>query len=482
VKVSTERIENSQIVLEVEADPDELERSMEGAYHSLVNRAEVPGFRRGKAPREMLERHIGREALFGEALDRLIPKLLSQAIEDQGIEAIARPEIEITQTDPVTFKATVSVPPTVELGNYKEISIAPETVEVGEEDVNKVFDQLRYQHAIWEPVERPVKSSDLVTIDVTGNVEENTLLDRKDLQFQVLQGLPFPVPGFAENIEGLEKGQDKEFSISLPADYEVSELAGKECQFKVHVNEVKEIKLPELNDEFVKSIGQGIETLDALTENITSNLRVMSEEGASRRHEEKIINAVAEISRVEFPPVLIEHEIDRLIAAHERELSQNKMSLEDYLKSREKSNEELREELRPLAIRQVTGSLVLSKVTESEEITVTDKEIDEEVAEMVQSAGEQVEEVRKIFQNEVTRKSLENVLITRKTIKRLVEIASGGEEATTETGTAESTSGENEAIAQTDVAESASGEDEATVEKDTAESTSGGEEATTEKG
>ena len=115
MKVSTERIENSQIVLEVEADPDELERSMEGAYHSLVNRAEVPGFRRGKAPREMLERHIGREALFGEALDRLIPKLLSQAIEDQGIEAIARPEIEITQTDPVTFKATVSVPPTVEL-------------------------------------------------------------------------------------------------------------------------------------------------------------------------------------------------------------------------------------------------------------------------------------------------------------------------------------------------------------------------------
>jgi trigger factor len=389
VKVSTERIENSQIVLEVEADPDELERSMQGAYHSLVNRAEVPGFRRGKAPREMLERHIGRETLLGEALDRLIPQLLSQAIEDQGIEAIARPDIEITQTDPVTFKATVSVFPTVELGNYKEISIAPEPVEVAEEEVNKVFDQLRYQHAIWEPVERPVKSGDLVTIDVTSSVEENTLLDRKDLQFQVLQGLPFPVPGFAENIEGLEKEQDKEFSISLPADYEVSELAGKECLFKVHVSEIKEIKLPELNDEFVISIGQGFETLDALTENITSNLHTMSEEGARRRHEEKIIDAVTEISRIEFPPVLVEREIDRLIAAHERELSQNKMSLEDYLKSREKSKEELREELRPLAVRQVTGSLVLSKVTEAEEITVAEKEIDEEVEEMVQGAGEQ---------------------------------------------------------------------------------------------
>ena len=482
MKVSTERIENSQIVLEVEADPDELERSMQGAYHSLVNRANVPGFRRGKAPREMLERHIGRETLLGEALDRLIPQLLSQAIEEQGIEAIARPDIEITQTDPVTFKATVSLLPTVELGNYKEISIAPEPVGVAEEDVNKVFDQLRYQHAIWEPIERPVKYGDLVTIDVTGSVEENTLIDRKDLQFQVLQGLPFPVPGFADNIEGLEKGQEKEFSISLPTDYEASELAGKDCQFKVRVSEIKEIKLPELNDEFVVSIGQGFETLDALTENITSNLRVMSEEGARRRHEEKIINAVSEMSRVEFPPVLVEQEIDRLIAAHERELSQNKVSLEDYLKSREKSKEELREELRPLAIRQVTGSLVLSKVTEAEGIEVTDKEIDEEVAGMIQGAGEQGEEVGKIFQNEATRRSLANVLITRKTIKRLVEIASGGEEATAEKGTAESTSDENETIAQTALEESTSDEDEATAETDVAESTSGEDEAIAEKG
>jgi trigger factor len=430
----------------------------------------------------MLERHIGRETLLGEALDRLIPQLLSQAIKDQGIEAIARPDVEVTQTDPVIFKATVPVLPTVELGNYKEISIAPEPVEVGDEEVNKVFDQLRYQHAVWEPVERPVKSGDLVTIDVTGNVEENTLLDRKDLQFQVLQGLPFPVPGFAENIEGLEKGQDKEFSISLPADYEASELAGKECQFKVCVSEVKEIKLPELNDEFVVSIGQGFETLDALTENITSNLRVMSEEGAKRRHEEKIIDTLSEISRVEFPPVIVEQEIDRLIAAHERELSQNKMSLEDYLKSKEKSKEELREELRPLAIRQVTGSLVLSKITEAEEITVTDKEIDEEVAEMVQGAGEQAEEVRKILQNEATRKSLENVLITRKTIKRLVEIASGENEAAAVTGTAEATSDENEAIAQKDAAESTSGEEEVTAQTDTVEATSGEDESTTEKG
>ncbi len=430
MKVSTERIENSQMVLKVEAEPDEVARSQEEAYHRLVKRAEVPGFRRGKAPREILERYIGREALLEEALERLIPQLLSRAIEEQGIEAIAQPEVEITQTDPVTFKATVPVRPTVELGNYRELSIAPEPVAVGEEKVGEVMEQVRYQHAPWEPVARPVKFGDLVTIDVAGSVEGKPLLDRKDLQFQVLQGLPFPVPGFAEKLEGLEKGQDEEFSVSLPADYGASELAGKECHFKVRVSEIKEKKLPELNNEFAKSIGEGFGTLDALTERIASNIRVMSEEGARRRHEDKVIDAVVELSRVEFPSILVEQEIDRLIAAEERELQASRISLEDYLRGRRKSREELREELRPLANRQVARSLVLSKVAEAEKIAVTSEEIDEEIETVAQGAGQQSEKLRKLFQSPAARQSLEKVLVTRKTVKRLVAIASG--EAETE--------------------------------------------------
>ena len=430
MKVSTERIENSQMVLEVEAEPEEMARSLEEAYHRLVRRVEVPGFRRGKAPREMLESHIGREALLEEALERLVPQLLNRAIAEQGIEAIAPPEVEITQTDPVTFNATVPVRPTVELGNYRELSIVPEPVAVAEEEVNKVIEQVRYQHAPWEPVARPIRFGDLVTIDVAGSVEGKPLLDRNDMQFQVLQGLPFPAPGFAEKLEGLEKGQDKEFSISLPADYGASELAGKECLFKVRVNEIKEKKLPELNDEFAKSIGEGFETLDSLTERVVSNLRLMSEEGARRRHEEKVIDAVVELSSVEFPPILVEHGIDRLIAAQERELRESKISLEDYLRNRRKSKEELREELRPLASRQVAQSLVLTKVAEAEEIAVTDEEIDGEVETMAQGAGEQGEELRKFFNSPAARQSLEKALVTRKTVTRLVEIASGEAKST----------------------------------------------------
>ena len=420
MKVSSERIENSQVVLKVEAEPEEVERSLEEAYRHLVKRADVPGFRRGKAPRAMLERYLGKEALLGEAVERLVPQLYSRAVEEQGIDAIAQPEIEITQTDPVIFKATVPLRPTVELGNYREIRVDPEPVEVAEEEMEKAIEQVRYQHAPWQPVERPIQFGDLVTIDVKGSLEDGSLLDRKDLQYQVLKALPFPVPGFSEQLEGLDKGEEKEFTISFPADYEISHLAGKEYLFRVVVSEIKEQKLPEVNDEFAKSVGEGFEDLESLRQRIASALKALAEEKERRRFEEKVIDAVVELSKVDFPPVLVEREIDRLIRETEA-------SLEEGIRSRGRSEEELREELRPLATRRATIYLVLGKMAEEEKIEVAEAEIEEEVEAIAQSAGERGEEIRRMFNSTTGRQSLKEVLLTRKTVKRLMEIASGEE-------------------------------------------------------
>lgn len=443
MKVKAERIENSQMVLEVEAEPEEVEHSLEEAYHRLVKRADIPGFRRGKAPRDMLEHYVGRGALLENALEKLVPQLLTRAIDEQGIDVIAQPEVEITKADPVTFKATVPLYPTVELGSYRELNIASEEVTVSEEEVNRVIEQARYQQAPWEPVERPVKFGDLAIIDIMGSVEGKPLMDRKDLEYQVQRGLPFPVPGFAEKLEGAEQGQDMEFSISLPSDYSVSELAGKECHFKVKVNEIKEKKLPELDDEFARGIGQGFDTLDALRESVTENIRLVAEQSARKRYEEKVIDAVVDGSHVEFPPIFVEQEIDRFLAEQERELNQNRMSLEDFLRISKKSRDEFREELRPVASIQVARSLVISKVSEEEGIAVSDEEIDEEVAQMVKGVGEQGEELRKLFKSAEARQSLGRMLVSRKTIERLVEMASGGKESTRMT--AEAPSGDDKA-------------------------------------
>ncbi len=430
MKVKAERIENSQVVLEVEVEPEEEERSLEEAYRRLVKRADIPGFRKGKAPRAMFERYIGREALLQEAIERLVPRLLNQAIEEQELNPIAQPEVEITQTEPVTFKATVPVSPTVELRSYKEIRIDPEPVEVAEEEANKVIEQLRQQYAPWAPAERPVQPDDLVTMDVEGKVGEESLDKREDIQYQVLRDFAFPVPGFSEKLVGLEKGKEAEFTISFPADHERSELAGQECWFKVLVSEIKEKKLPELNDEFAKSVSEEFETFDALRERIASNLRSMAEEQARRNYGEKAIDAVVEQAQVDFPPVLVERDIDGLIGEQERELRANKMSLEDYLTRMKMSGEQLREELRPIATKRVARSLVLGKVSEEENIEVGDEEIDGEIETMAQAAGEKGDELREFFKSPIGRRSLQQMLLARNTVKRLVDIASGEADST----------------------------------------------------
>jgi trigger factor len=258
-----------------------------------------------------------------------------------------------------------------------------------------------------------------VTIDIEGSIDDEPALDRKELQYQVLKESPFPVPGFWEQLEGLEKEQEKEFSLSFPDDYELNQFAGKEYQFKVLVSEIKEKSLPEFDDEFAKSLGQGFETLESLRQRVASNLKAMAEEGARRRLEEKAIEALAELSKVDFPPVLVEHEIERLI--REREAS-----LEGRIQDRGKSTEELREELRPLAVNRITHALILGKVAEEEKIEVAEAEVDEEIEAMAQDAGERGEELRKVFGSAAARQSMEEALLTRKTVKRLAEIAQEG--------------------------------------------------------
>lgn len=425
MKVKSERIENSQVVLEVEVEPEEEERSLEEAYRRVVKTANIPGFRKGKAPRAMVERYVGREFLLQEALERLVPELLTQAIEQEGLNPIAQPDVEVTQTDPVMFKAVVPVSPTVELGEYRDLRVEPEPVELQDEDVDKVIGQLREQHAPWAPVDRPVQLNDLVTMDVEGRVGGEELERREGVQYQVIADFAFPVPGFAEKLVGLEKDKEAEFTLSFPADHERTELAGQECWFKVLVSETKEKRLPDPDDDFARSVSEEFETFEALRERVASNLRGMAEQQAKRAYEEKVVDAMVDQAKVEFPPVLVESEVDRLISDQERELSLSRISLEDYLARMKMSREQLRDELRPVATKRVTRSLVLSQVVEDEKIEVTDEEIDAEVEEIAKGAGEREQELREFFNSPIGRQSLGQTLLTRNTVDRLLNIASG---------------------------------------------------------
>jgi len=425
VKVTNEKTENSQVLLSIEMEPAEVEDALEKSYHRLAKKTNIPGFRKGKVPRAILEHYIGRESLLQDALNQLIPEVYEKAIKEQEIDAFAQPHIEVTQTDPVVFKATVPVRPTVELGDYHSINLTPEPVELTEDNVNAVIERLHHQQATWEPVERPVTFDDLVILDIESSIEGEPFINRKGFQYWVRRDTPIPVPGFAEQLPGMKKGEDKEFKLQIPSDYPQSELAGKEPWFKVTVTEIKEEKLPELNDELAKQISPEFETVDILRERVATELRQQAEEKAKIDFEEKVIQEVVNLAQVEFPPILVEMETDRLVNEQSRRLQMSGHGLEEYLNSINKTEAELREELKPQANKRITHSLVLGKVAEKEKIEVSDAEIDAEIEEMTKNTAENKDELQKYLNTPQSKESIRQILITRKTIQRLVEIAKG---------------------------------------------------------
>jgi trigger factor len=428
MKVTREKEENNQVFLRIELEKPEVDKSLEQAYRRLVSKAKIPGFRQGKAPRAVLERYIGKESLMEDALNELLPDVYQQALKEQQIEAIASPEIEVVQTEPVVFTAVVPLKPTVELGDYKGLRLAPEKSEVTKDEVDAVIEQLRRQHGTFEPVERPVAFGDLVTMDVESQAEGKPFINQPGAQYQVVSGQPLPVPGFAEELIGLEIGGEKEFNLRLPEDYSKSELAGKEASFKVKINEIKQQSLPKLDSEFAKLISPEFKTMAALRKQLAKNLRLQAEQRTREAFEDKVIDAVVDMSKVEFPPVLVEAEMEHLMEQQARWLEGSGLGVEEYLSRINKKEDEVREEMRPVAVRRVTRSLVLGRVAEAEKIDVTDEEITAELEKMVESAENKAEMKERINSPQV-RDSMAQMLATQKTVRRLVEIAGGPQEA-----------------------------------------------------
>jgi trigger factor len=421
MKVSSQEMENRQVSLNVEMEAAEVDKYLEEAYNHLVGRVKVPGFRKGKAPRSVLESHIGKAALLDEALEHLIPDVYQKALAEQKIEPIARPDIEIIQTEPIIFKAIVPVMPLIKLGDYKAIRVESKPVEVGEKETEEAIQQIRMRQVTLLPVDRPAQMGDAVTLDFEGECEGKAFPPEKGLAYKLVKESMLPLPGFAEKLEGIAKGEERAFVLAYPADYERQKLAGKEYNFKVKVGEIKEEKLPEINDDFAKALG--VENLVSLKEKISAGLKTRADEMARYELEQKIIDAAVACSTVEYPPALAEIETDHLIEEEARNFDDGIKGLENYLKSINKTAKDHREELNQVANRRVVRSLVLEKISEEEKIEISAEEIDAEIEKMIKEADTQAEQVKQLFSMPQARKSIEQFLISRKTMDKMKQIA-----------------------------------------------------------
>ena len=424
MKVSTEKLGNCQTVFTIEAEASELDKSLDEAYHHLVNEVSIPGFRKGKAPRAILVQHIGKKNLLEEALEHLVPQLYKQAIESQEIEPIARPEIEVIQTEPLVFKATVSLKPEVKLGDYHSIrlELGPE-IKIAKEEVTAAMEEFRERQGVWVPVERPVELGDLVTMDIQADVDGRPWLNHKGVLYEVDKDSRSPVLGFASHLQGTEKNKEKTFSLTIPDDYPIKEMRGKESTFKVTVTEIKEKQLPELDDKLAQSAGY--DNLADMRKKVAADLRAKAEARNRLELKQKALDALVKISQVSYPPILEDEEITGLLRDEAGRLGFRELA--DYLRRTGKTEEELKQELRPTAKKRLIEGLVLEKLAEEEKIEINSSEVDNKIDEITNGA-EDKEKARQFFSLPQVRQSIEQSLRTQKTTDRLLQIAIGNAE------------------------------------------------------
>jgi len=424
MKSTLDKTENHMSYLTVVNEVSEMEGYMEKAYQRLVKRTEVPGFRKGNAPRDILEKHVGREKLLEDAIREAVPYICDDVIKEHNLEPVMQPMVKIVENEPLKFEMIVALKPTVELGDYKNMVVEPEPLEVSDEELNEVLDNLRKQYGgSAESSDSPIKYGDNVTADILGEIYESPIIRNKGITFELNSEFAKEIPGLADKLVGMKKGEESKFKLNLPDDYENKVVAGKEIEFTVTIKDVRGMTLPELDDEFAKKVSPGIESLEALKDRIRTNLKSEKERNAVANYEEKVIEKLIEISKLEYPPVMIDMELQDLIEEYKRQLQascRDEKEFEERMKQVPEAK--LRENGKPMAKKRVLWTLVVREVAKQEGITVSEQEVDEEIESMIKDAGQRKEEMRKYLQESNGRREVESFLHAKKTIKQLVEM------------------------------------------------------------
>lgn len=427
MKIATETAPKSRVVLNIEVDQETVDRGLHRAYQRLAQRLRIPGFRPGKAPRAVVERHVGRAALMQEAIDLLLPDLFRRAVQETGIKPVAQPHFDLVQLEPLTLKATVDVEPTVELGDYRALRVERPAVVVTEADVDAAIEGLRQQHATHVPLERPIQAGDVATMDVRITAGERVLLDRSAVEYYVDPDAQQPLPGFAAQLIGLSAGAAHAFALPIPEDDERSELAGQIAHCAVTVHEVKEVQLPPLDDSLARLSGDGeLATLAELRAQLATRIREQREREASEQYEEAVVARAVEQAKVEVPESLVEDDVSRMLQRLATRFGDQPLARQQFMQMLQQRGDELRAQLRPEAERTIKTELVLDAVAAAEGLEATAEEIAAEIERLAQSVEEQGDQLRELARRPRAQESIGQALRRRKARQRLVELASGG--------------------------------------------------------
>ncbi|EDL64655.1 trigger factor [Bacillus sp. SG-1] len=377
-----EKQEGNQGVLTIEVDADTVNNGLDAAFKKVVKQVNVPGFRKGKMPRGMFEKRFGVESLYQDALDVILPEAYAKAVEETGIQPVDRPDIDIEQMEKgkeLIFKATVTVKPEVKLGEYKSLEVEKMDTEVTSEDVENELKSLQEKQAELAVKEGAAENGDTVVIDFEGFVDGEAFEGGKAENYSLELGSGSFIPGFEEQLVGLEAGAEKEVEVSFPEEYHAAELAGKPAVFKTKLHEVKAKELPELDDEFAKDADEEVESLDQLREKIQKRLEESKKNEADQTLRDTLVEKASENAEMDIPDAMVDTEVDRMMQEFEQRLQMQGMNLDLYFQFSGQKEEDLRGQMKEDAAKRVRTNLTLEAIADAENLEISDEEAEEEV-------------------------------------------------------------------------------------------------------
>ena len=429
MKVTQGEVQERQVALRIELDDDDLEPYVNRGYRQVVQRMRVPGFRPGKAPRKVVEGMVGREGLVSESLDFLVADVIAKAVESQAIDSVGFPQVDNVEFSPVVVDATVALNPVLDLGDYRSIRLEDDPVEVTDEDVDAELESIRKRYRSWEPVERPVSFDDLVTMTVTGTIDDVEVFSETDWEYVAQPDSPFPFPGFVDALEGLRADEPANFTLTLPDDYTDKEIAGKDVEVSLVLTDIKQSVLPDLDDEFARSVSDGddaYDTLDQLRAKLREDIEAHTARQNEQEYRELVIEELTVNADIEIAPILVEHEVERYQERRDEMMERLQITADDYYRFSGKTAEQVLDEMREEAVNKLNRSHAIAALIDAESIEVDDADLEERLKQLAREGDESGQKLtNKQIRSARVRESVRQTLLVKKAVDMLLDIARG---------------------------------------------------------
>ena len=400
MSLQVEKLEKNMAKLTIEASAEDFEKAIQKVYLKARGKINIPGFRKGKAPRKLIEKMYGTGVFYEDAANDLIPTAYAEALKDCDLEIVSRPEINVTQIEagkPFIFTAEVAVKPEVTLGEYKGVEVEKSDVEVTEEDINKEVDKERENNSRTIDVDdRAVESGDIIKLDFDGSVDGVPFEGGKAENYTLTIGSGSFIPGFEDQLIGTKIGEEKDVTVTFPEDYHEKSLAGKEAVFKCKVNAISVKELPEADDEFASEVSE-FETLAEYKEDIKKKLTEKKEKAARAKKEAQAIEKAVENATMEIPDAMIDTQVQSMMEDFARRMQSQGLSLEQYFQFTGMDVKKMHDQMKPEALKRIQNSLVLEAVAKAENIEISDEKVDEEIAKMAEAYKMEVEKLKDLI-------------------------------------------------------------------------------------